>query len=54
MNFSKEIHECAKKWNKAKTTTSVINLNTCVGYQKYLALKYEMLCQRMNEFNINK
>ncbi len=53
MEFTKELRQYAAEWN-AKRIALKVDPTKCKDYQKYMALKYEMLCQKMNEFNINK
>lgn len=49
MSFDKELEAFRQKWNSQRT-----NPTTSIGYLEYMRWKYEMLCERINEFNINK
>lgn len=49
MKRNKEYEALCQKWQGPK-----INLSTNKSYQEYMAFKYEMLCEKLNEFNINK
>lgn len=49
MKIDKELEAFRQKWNGSRK-----NVSTSRGYQEYMAFKYEMLCKRINEYNINK
>ena len=39
---------------KSEVINPVVDIRKDKNYPKYMALKYEMLCKKINEFNIKK
>jgi hypothetical protein len=39
---------------KSEVINPRVDIRKDKNYPKYMALKYEMLCKKINEFNINK
>lgn len=39
---------------KSGVINPVVDIRKDKSYPKYMSLKYEMLCKKINEFNINK
>ena len=54
--FEKELMRFAKQWREGEkgSIRAKVDPSTIKGYQEYMRMKYEMLCERLNEFNVNK
>lgn len=50
MQYSKKNEWAAKP----EVINPVVDIRKDKSYPKYMSLKYEMLCRKLNEFNINK